>query len=231
MSTRALLAFVQARLSAEGDSARAARMAAYMKTDMPFYGVQKPARAVIFREMVNRFPVEDRAACRAAVAALWGEPHREEKYLAIALARHHDEFVTRAEAPAYERMIREGAWWDFVDEIAMRLIGRVLERDRAAMAPLLAKWIDDEDMWIRRSAIIAQVAHKDATDAAMLFEFCRRRAHEKEFFIRKAIGWALRTYAEVDPPAVRRFLRDEKPRLSGLSYREAARALTRARDR
>jgi 3-methyladenine DNA glycosylase AlkD len=80
-------------------------------------------------------------------------------------------------------------------------------------------------MWMRRTALLAQLRHKTATDEAMLFDFCRRRAHEKEFFIRKAIGWALREYARVNPGAVRSFLSENEAYLSGLSRREAARHL------
>ena len=103
-------------------------MAAYMKTDMPFYGVGKPQRVVVFRSTVRPFPVASRAAYQQAVLALWSQPHREEKYLAIQLARHHDDYVTRASVPLYKRLIREGAWWDFVDEVSVHLVGRVLLR-------------------------------------------------------------------------------------------------------
>ena len=93
------------------------------------------------------------------------------------------------------------------------------------MAAVLEEWIDHTDVWLRRAALICQVRHKERTDAAMLFDFCRRRAHEKEFFIRKAIGWALRDYSQTDPDRVRDFLESEGDRLSGLSRREASKHL------
>ena len=93
------------------------------------------------------------------------------------------------------------------------------------MQSVLNRWIDGEDMWLRRSAILCQNRHKERTDQEMLFDFCLRRAHEKEFFIRKAIGWALREYARTRPEEVRAFLLEHGDKLSGLSRREAAKHL------
>ena len=196
-----------------------------MKTDMPFYGVGKPARTRIFRAVVRPFPIATRSAYNDAVLALWQRPHREEKYLAIQLARHHDRFVTKSSLPLYKRLVREGAWWDFVDEIAGHLVGRVLLRQRASVQPILETWLDHRSLWVRRSAILSQLTHKDETDAPFLFEACRHCMHETDFFIRKAIGWALRQYAYVAPQAVRRFLRTNRDALSPLSVREASKHL------
>ena len=156
---------------------------------------------------------------------MWERPHREEKYCAISLAVDHPEYVTIGSVPLYRRMIREGAWWDFVDEIAAHLIGKVLLDDRERMALKLDRWINDENMWIRRTAILSQLKHKAATDQDRLFGYCLRRADEKEFFIRKAIGWALREYAKTEPDAVRTFALEHRDRLSGLSFREATKHL------
>jgi len=109
--------------------------------------------------------------------------------------------------------------------VAADLVGAVLASDRLEIAPAMRRWIDDPDMWIRRTAILSQIRHKANTDERMLFDFCRRRANEKEFFIRKAIGWALREYAKVEPTAVRGFLASHGQKLSGLSVREAAKHL------
>ena len=223
--TIALLRLVRRELRAAGDATRARQMAAYMKTDMPFYGVQKPARVRIERAVLDRFPLETRAAYRHAVTTLWAEPQREAKYLAIQLARRRDQFITLASVPMYERMIRQGAWWDFVDDLAIRLVGRVQAKSRAAMRKRLDRWIEDRDMWIRRAAIISQIVQKENTDAAQLFDYCRRCMHEKPFFIRKAIGWALRSFAATDPAAITEFLRVHRDELSPLSFREAAKWL------
>ena len=220
-----MVSFVQAELSRLADRAKAIPMAAYMKTDMPFYGVPKPGRVPIAREVKARFPPADAEDYRRMVLALWGLPHREEKYLAIGYAWTFRKHVVFSQVDLFERMIVEGAWWDFVDELASPIVGKIVLEDRLVMRPVLEEWVDGPDMWLRRTAILCQNRHKDQTDKAMLFDFCLRRSAEKEFFIRKAIGWALREYARTQPDEVRRFLAEHGDRLSGLSRREAARHL------
>ena len=213
--------FVTATLSERADPAKAEGMRAYMKTAVPFFGVQKPGRQVILRELVATFPPDDQDEYEHLVLGLWGLPHREEKYLALGVARHFGEFVTPWSLPLYSRLIVEGAWWDFVDEIATKLIRRLVVEHPDRTWPLVDDWIDDDDMWLRRTAILCQIGAKEQTDTERLFGFCARRAFEKEFFIRKAIGWALREHARTDPEAVAHFVTENRHLLSGLSYREA----------
>jgi 3-methyladenine DNA glycosylase AlkD len=222
---RELIDFVRSELSARADPEKAGPMAAYLKTDMPFYGVQTPQRREIARELKRRFVPRTAAEYRRMVEALWELEHREEKYLALSIAGASPQFITFEQLDLYRRLIQEGAWWDLVDGVASGLVGKVLLDDRGRMRPVLEEWIDDEDLWLRRTAIISQLDHKDQTDVEMLLRFCLRRAHEQEFFIRKAIGWALRQYARTDPEAVAAFLREHRDRLSGLSFREAAKHL------
>jgi 3-methyladenine DNA glycosylase AlkD len=217
--------WVAAELAAVAHPDKAAGMQAYLKTDMPFYGVQTPARTAILRKVVTRFPLDSPEDYVDAVAALWEQPHREEKYLAIGLAAHHRQFVTLDAVPLYERIIVEGAWWDFVDTVASDLIGQVLLDSRPEMSAVLDRWIDDHDLWRRRTAIIAQLKHKEQTDEERLFRYCLARSWEKEFFIRKAIGWALRQYARVAPDAVREFVLAHRDAWSGLTFREATKHL------
>ncbi len=221
LQTEEMVAFVAAGLARLADPESARGMAAYMKTDMPCYGVKKPQRMPVFEAMVEAFPVTSAAEYEAAVRALWRQPHREEKYFAISLARHHERFIELPRLDLYRRLIVEGAWWDFVDEIAAHLVGHLFARHPGEVGQVLDRWIDDEDLWLRRTAILAQLRHGADTDATRLFDYCLRRAHEREFFIRKAIGWALREYAKSDPDAVRRFVGAHEDQLSGLSRREA----------
>ncbi len=199
-------------------------MQAYMKTEMPFFGVQKPGLRVILRDLAGRFPPSSPETYAETVRALWAGESREEKYLAIDFATRFKAFIDARQLPLYEQLVREGAWWDLVDGVATRLVGGALAKDRA-LWPTIDAWIDDDDMWIRRTAIICQLKHKADTDAERLFRYAAERAHEREFFIRKAIGWALREYARTDPDAVGDFLRAHKDRLSGLSFREASKHL------
>lgn len=220
-----LTAFVADRLVEVADPDKARPMAAYLKTDMPFYGVQKAGRVPILRDVVKRFPASNRDDYRTAVLALWNQPHREEKYLAIGYAQSFSRFVTLSSVPLYRRLIVEGAWWDLIDGIATNLIGDVLLSQRERMTPKIEAWIDDRDMWLRRTSIICQIGQKDDTDTDLLFDACERLMHETEFFIRKAIGWALRDYAKIDPDAVAAFVTEHRDGLSGLSYGEATKHL------
>lgn len=228
MDVDALCAFVSSQLAEVAQPANAESMRAYMKTEMPFYGVKKPARVPIRKEAKKRFVPETHAAWTAGIRALWALPHREERYHALEWGKdHRRDHLSMASLPLIEALIREGGWWDLVDATVSYFVSPLAKAEREAMRPVLERWVDDPDLWIRRAAIIAHNGHKEATDEGRLFDFCRRRAHEKEFFIRKAIGWALRDYSKTAPDAVRAFLLAEKDSLSGLSFREGAKQLRR----
>lgn len=188
MNTQQLSRSIQGQFKKLSDPQVAVSMAAYMKTDMPFYGVKKPLRFPVYREIKKRFAPHTRREYEVAVRALWGLPHREEKYAGIEYARSFPEFISYKSVPLYKRIIREGAWWDFVDDVSIHLSGRVLLDDRANMRPTIEDWISHSDMWIRRAALLSQIKHKAQTDPQQLFDHCLLRADEKEFFIRKAIG-------------------------------------------
>jgi 3-methyladenine DNA glycosylase AlkD len=221
-----LASFVTRRLTAAADPAKAGPMAAYLKTDMPFYGVQKPARTRIVREALQRYGPADADAWEAQVLALWALPHREEKYCALDWLLRYPRFLEPVRLPLLEQLIREGAWWDLVDPVATSALGHIVGRDRWMMRPVLQRWITDDDLWIRRSALICQIKHKEDTDEALLFELCASQAADTTFWIRKAIGWALREYAKTSPDAVRVFLARMGAQLSGLTLREATKHLT-----
>ncbi len=221
MKVDELVAFVQAELDEARNPEKAEGMAWYMKTEMPFYGVQKPGRTKIMREIKKRFAPESHDEYLAMATALWELPHREEKYLAQGVAVTFGEYMVPDSLPLYTRFIVEGAWWDFVDETATHMIRELVLDFPDEIWPVVDTWIDDEDRWLRRTALICQVGAKEQTDSNRLFDFCTRRMHEKEFFIRKAIGWALREYAKTDAQAVADFAKANREELSGLSFREA----------
>ncbi len=183
-------------------------MQRYMKSEMPFLGVQKPARAELARQVFPAHPSLD------AVLTLWREAaYREERYMALALLERRAPEL--AALPVYEELIVTGAWWDYVDAVATGPLGALLPD----VADTLRAWSVDEVMWKRRAAIIAQVKRRASTDFALLSECIEPNREDHEFFIRKAIGWALRAYAWVEPAAV--FAYCETHELSGLSRREA----------
>jgi 3-methyladenine DNA glycosylase AlkD len=217
-------------LAARANPNKAPDMQAYMKSEMPFRGVQKPAREEIARAVFAAHPLDGFDAWRDTVLRLWREAsYREERYLAIALARarRYREHRTMAALPLYEELIVTGAWWDFVDEVAVRLVAELLAREPDALAPVLRRWAAGEDLWLRRTAIVCQVPRKRETDLALLYDCIEPNRADPEFFIRKGIGWALRAYAWVDPDEVERYCATHE--LSALSRREALRNLERIR--
>ncbi|MGI9585901.1 MAG: DNA alkylation repair protein [Acidimicrobiia bacterium] len=225
MSAATASVFAQEALESAADSSKAAPMAAYMKTEMPFYGVQKAGRTKITRELVRRFPPPDRNAYRDTVLSLWTLPHREEKYLAIAYARAFDRYVDSESVPLFRQLIVEGAWWDFVDEIATKLVAVALAKQPRDVTRTMVRWITDDDMWLRRTSIICQLGRKEETDTDLLANACVKNIDDTDFFIRKAIGWSLREYAKTDPEWVRRFVVSHQDEMSGLSIREATKHL------
>jgi len=227
-----LVSDLRRRVAEAGDPGRAPQMQAYMKSAMPFRGVASPELRVLCREAIAAHPLEDRTAWQAAVLELYDAArYREERYAALAVAGHHRYRVHRdpASLEMYRHLVVTGAWWDLVDTIATRHVGDVLARFRPEVAPLLRTWAEDDDLWLRRTAVLAQLKHKEQTDTDLLREVLEANLeesrHGREFFVRKALGWALREYARTDPAWVRAFVRGHEDELSGLTRREALKHL------
>jgi 3-methyladenine DNA glycosylase AlkD len=132
-----------------------------------------------------------------------------------------------ASIPMFEEMIVTGAWWDFVDVIAGRHLGDILRTDPARMSARMRRWARDTNMWKRRAAILCQLSFKRDTDPTLLFDCIEPNLADTEFFIRKAIGWALRQYAWTEPRTVKRYVNANRKRLSTLSIREALKNIER----
>ena len=149
--------------------------------------------------------------------------YREERYAAIDLteARRFDAFQDLAALPMYEEMIVTGAWWDLVDGIASHRLGTLLRRFPREMRREMLAWSRSDDLWKRRSAILCQLTFKEDTDLDLLYATIEPALSSKEFFLRKAVGWALRQHAWTDPREIRRYVRERSKELSSLSKREA----------
>jgi len=225
MSDPQIAARARELLMESADPDKAPAMARYMKTEMPFYGVTSQPRKVISRQLVREFPVTSRVEYERAVRALWRGTYREEKYLAIAYARSFPRYVTLSSISMYQMMIAQGAWWDFVDEIAVHLVGSVLSNQRDKLTPVMEAWAVSTDMWLRRTSILCQLGHKVDTDTSLLDLTCTRNLDSTEFFIRKAIGWSLREYAKTNPAWVLRYVSQHEDEMSGLTHREATKHL------
>jgi 3-methyladenine DNA glycosylase AlkD len=214
---------IRAALHAAADPVRAPQMQRYMKSAMPFLGVPLPAVRAAVRAASAARPPQTTDELRDTTLLLWrAAGFREERYAATALtglpiARR---LQTPRLVPLYDEMIRTGAWWDHVDELAGR-IGALLLAHPDELRPVVRSWMRADDRWLRRASVICQRGAKERTDLALLAAAIDANAADPDFFLRKAIGWALRSYAYTDAAWVRAFVAERQDSLSPLSRREA----------
>jgi 3-methyladenine DNA glycosylase AlkD len=222
-----LVADLRARLEPLADADRSAAMRRYLKTEQVMFGVPHPVLKRVVKVFLADHVPADRDAWEAGARALWAGPERELRYATLGwlMAWKRMKFLDFRAIPMLEQFVREGAWWDLVDGLAADPIGAIVRTHREEVRPTLLRWIEDPDLWVRRTAILCQLKHREQTDVPMLLDFCRRQAGDRSFWIRKAIGWALRQHARTDPEVVRAFLAELGDGLSGLSRREAGKHL------
>ena len=226
---RELVATIRAALHAAGDPTVAPGQQAYMKSAMPYHGITAPRLKQTLRPILATYAPADRATHEATVHELWDRAtHREERYAAIALARHRSArpWQDPESLDLYRHLVVTGAWWDLVDEIASHLVGDALAGHRAEVKPVMRAWARDDDMWVRRTAVLSQVRHRSDTDTDLLHDVIVANLDDPSFWLRKAIGWALRDHSKTDPDWVRAEVSVLGDRLSGLSRREATRRLS-----
>ena len=218
-----LVTMIRRSLREEADPALAPGQQAYMKSSMPFLGVRVPEVRRLTKAAARSSRPADLEDLERAVRELWDEAtHREERYAAteltaLRLAKGRLEFL-----PLYEHLAVTGAWWDHVDDVAHR-IADLLDAHPGPTARAVRRWAASSDMWLRRLAIISQLGRRDRVDRTLLVEVIEPNLADPEFFIRKAIGWALREVARVDPGWVQTFA--DQHDLSPLSRREALKHL------
>lgn len=239
-----LIDAVHGVLAAHGDPVRAAGQQRYMKSAMPFHGVTMPQLRTLIRPLLagKRYALASPTQWQATARALWDDAtHREERYAAQELLGHrrYAAWLTPEVLPLIEHLVTSGAWWDHVDDLATRHTGSVLRTHRLEATPVLRAWMladaGEGAMWLRRTAILAQLHHRRDTDLALLTDALeaslevgpdgRPTSHGREFFIRKAIGWALRQHSRIDPEWVLGFVAEHADRMSALSRREALKHL------
>ncbi|MFK3676348.1 DNA alkylation repair protein [Microbacterium sp. NPDC090218] len=212
---------IRSALREEADPASAPAQQAYMKSALPFLGVRVPRVRSVTRATARG--VDDAVVLRDTALVLWrAATYREERYAASALMALRPARARLDMLDVHEEMIRTGAWWDHVDEVAHRLT-ETLEAHSSALTPVLRRWSRDDDFWVRRASIISQLGRRAATDRELLAEVIEPNLGDAEFFIRKAIGWALRELGKTDPDWVRAFV--DTHELSPLSRREALKLL------
>ncbi len=217
---------LRAELTAAADPERARQAERYMQGHARFLGVATPDVHRIGRPHVRACRGLDGQALIGIVEELWAQPEREFQYVGIDLLRRFVDRLGPAELAGVERLVTTTSWWDTVDLLASRVVGPMVA-DHPELAATMDAWIDRDDIWIARTAILHQLARGERTDAVRLFAYVDRRCADTEFFVRKACGWALREYSKSDPDAVRAYVESRGDRLSGLTRREAMKHLDR----
>ncbi|MBK8628277.1 MAG: DNA alkylation repair protein [Saprospiraceae bacterium] len=216
--------FVQQLLqSANQDYALA--MSAYMKNHFEFYGINAPMRKQIVKDARSKLVISDpNQAFWELMQQLWNDDHRECQYIAIDLMQKCSKKIGIDSLPFLEKLIVTKSWWDTVDGIAPALIGELFRRYPEQRNSYIYRWIDSDNIWLQRSAIIFQLKYGKNTDWDLLSEAILKHDTSKEFFVRKAQGWALRQYSKFEPMKVIAFV-EANPQLSGLTKKEALRNL------
>jgi len=189
-------------------------MSKYMRDQFAFYGIQTPQRRRLQYLCLQQ--ITSLSQLTNIIQFCYAKPQREWQYFACDLTANL--LLTKEFIQTIEFMITQKSWWDTVDTIASKIVGQLV-RDNPILIKKMDKWIDSENFWLQRSAILYQLRYKQATDADRLFSYCTQLADSKEFFIQKAIGWALREYSKTDAAAVQQFVATQS--LAKLSQREA----------
>jgi 3-methyladenine DNA glycosylase AlkD len=219
--TEPVLARLTTLFEGDRDPAKAAAMRAYMRDQFVFLGIIAPRQRELARAATAGVGRPTEADLLALADACWARDEREYQYFACGYLRRHVAVLTPAALPSVRRLITTKPWWDTIDVLAARVVGPMVMQHGLAAA--MDDWIADDDIWVIRTALLHQLFYKADTDPERLFGYCTRQAGHTDFFIRKAIGWALREYAKTDPDGVRAFVASTE--LSGLSRREALKNL------
>lgn len=207
-------------LEAEANPDQVEQMAAYMKHRFDFLGVKAPAVRLASKPTLAAGRDADVDELVRFVDHCWEQPEREFQYVGCQMLRKWVAKLEPRHVEDLERFITTKSWWDSVDSLAAWSVGPLV-RSNHSLVDVMDQWIKSENMWLARTAIIHQLSYKADTDADRLFRYAELRAEDTEFFIRKAIGWALRQYARQNPDEVWSFVAANEDRLSGLTKREA----------
>ncbi|MBM7690609.1 3-methyladenine DNA glycosylase AlkD [Peribacillus deserti] len=195
----------------------------YMKNQFPFFGIKSPERKKIVSEFFKEAGMFKEPFSHQLVRELWSFPEREMQYAALDYSGKYTKKFAKEDILFFKELVITKSWWDTVDSIAPPIIGEIAMRFPEAADEYIENWAVDENMWLRRTAILFQLKYKNNTDVERLYRYIRLNADSKEFFIQKAIGWALREYSKTDPASVRRFI--ETTALAKLSIREGSKYL------
>ncbi len=206
------------------DAKQAAAMAKYMRDQFEFFGLSSPLRKATDKEFLSKNGMPELEELPFIIRDAYKRPQREFQYFINEVTRKCIKKLPEEFIATTKFMIVTRSWWDTVDMVAADLVGTLVKRF-PALTKTMDEWIKADNIWLQRTAILHQLRFRKQTDEKRLFDYCLRHASQNEFFIRKAIGWALREYSKHDPSAVKKFV--ENAPISNLSKKEAMKWLER----
>jgi 3-methyladenine DNA glycosylase AlkD len=210
-----------------GTPERADQEKRYLKSDLEFFGVTVPELRRVVKAAVRGYPWLDAPAMVAWAVALWREPVHERRAAAVEILTLAAPWLAGGDLGVLERLLRESYTWAYVDGLAGNVAGEIALRDPAGAWPRIDAWATDEDFWVRRSALLSLLRgiRAGTPDLPRFTRYAESMLAEKEFFIRKAIGWVLREISRRDPDWVARWTEGHVASMSGVTFREAVRRL------
>ncbi|XP_060082992.1 uncharacterized protein LOC132562270 [Ylistrum balloti] len=223
-----LIDSLETRFAANQNSQYAAVIKQYMRGKFEFYGIKAPELKSIVKDVLDTHPKLTTDQVLEFLWRAWQQPNREFQTMATNYAMNNINILIGSDLKncrhcldTIQKLITHKSWWDTVDMLACNVIGPMVARHPYELSLVMDRWVEDNNMWLRRTAILHQLKYKDKTDSQKLFRYCLLRSEEKEFFIQKAIGWALREYGKTNKKDVKEFVMKNKEALSNLSVREA----------
>ena len=210
---------IQTLFVKHADPKQAAPMKRYMRDQFEYLGIKSPTMGGLLKQFFNDNGLPSITDLEPIVRDLWSLPQREFQYVATSLIAKFENRLPEEFIETLEYLLVTKSWWDTVDTISGGIIGPYFKRYPKVRRKYLAKWRKSDNFWLRRAVILFQLDYKQETDFELMCEVIRENLGSQEFFINKAIGWALRQYTRIDPQAVRKFVA-ETP-LHPLSAREA----------
>jgi 3-methyladenine DNA glycosylase AlkD len=218
------IAQLRAALEPFADASKVESMQAYMRDQFVYMGLTSPNRRKANKPWITAGKSADSDDLLRFAEECWAEDEREFQYCAAEVLRAGAKVLSPPDLPRVRALVETKSWWDTIDSLAPWTIGPMVT-NHPELTAVMDQWIKDDNIWVARSAILHQLGYKDRTDGERLFRYADLRAEDTEFFIRKALGWALRQYARVDPEAVRAYVQMNEDKLSGLTKREALKHL------
>jgi 3-methyladenine DNA glycosylase AlkD len=210
---------LQTHFAQYADVQNALAMTAYMKNHFLFFGIKAPDRKAILKQFIAKYAPPQYPDTFTVVWELYQLPQRELHYCAVEMLEKSKKNWQKDDIVFFEKLITTHAWWDTVDFISTHIIGAYFQKYPDQMHPITEQWMASGNMWLQRVCLICQLMYRQKTDTVLLFNYIHRLKGSNEFFIQKAIGWALRQYARTDALLVQDFV--ENTPLKPLSKREA----------